>query len=151
MHNQLIIDKKPSLGKNGRCLAVYISGKVHDSIALDAAGVIGDGHYGKDPERSVMLTSTLAYDMAAQKGIYLEGGTLEENILVDLDPYDLPIGTQISIGEAIVEISKYGTICSHLTHIDSRLPKLLKEKRGIFAKVIREGSVKAGDAVRVLF
>jgi MOSC domain-containing protein YiiM len=150
MHNRPVMDMNSDSEAGGRCLAVYISGKSCDSIELDHIGVVGDGHYGKDPQRSVMLTSVIAYDMAGRKGIDLPDGTLEENILIDIDPYDLPIGSRIGIGEAVLEISRYGTICKHLTYIDNRLPKLLKEKRGIFAKVSKPGIVSVGDTVKIL-
>ena len=144
--------KTPSVMRAGdpdRCLAVYVSGKPVDTIALDAGGVIGDGHYGKDPKRAIMLASIKAYEMASQSGIDLSDGALEENILVGFDPYALPLETRIHIGEVIVELAQYGTICKSLTRIDNKLPKLLKGERGIFARVIRPGSVKVGDAIRV--
>jgi len=134
---------------HNRCLAVYRSGIGVPAIELDAGGVIGDKHYGKDPLRAVMLASTLAYDKAAQNGIALAAGALEENILVPFDPYSLPLGTRIHLGEAVVELAQYGTICRSLTRIDSKLPKLLKGERGIFARVIRPGTVREGDPVRI--
>ena len=134
----------------GQCLAVYRSGQKRDVIILDRDGVIGDGHYGKNPERAVMLSSTRAYALAETNGIALMPGALEENILVDIDPYGLPIGTRIEIGEAVLRIAQYGTICKSLTRIDSKLPKLLKEKRGIFAQVVRAGRVRAGDPIRIV-
>jgi len=134
---------------SGKCLAVYVSGEPAAEIALDAGGVIGDGHYGKNPMRAIMLASTKAYDMASQSGIPLGEGALEENILVDFDPYALPLETRIHIGDVIVELAQYGTICKSLTRIDSKLPKLLKGERGIFARVVRPGTVKVGDAIRI--
>jgi len=133
----------------GVCRGVYLSGRPVESITIDEGGVIGDGHYGKDPLRAVMLTSTLAYDKAAQNGILLEEGALEENILIPFDPYTLPLGSRIHIAEAVVELAQNGTICRSLTRIDSKLPKLLKADRGIFARVIRAGTVRAGDPIRI--
>jgi len=133
-----------------RCLAVYRTGQPVPAITLDEGGVIGDKHYGKDPARAVMLASTLAYAKAANSGIELPEGALEENVLVPFDPYSLPLGTRIFLGdEAVVELAQYGTICKSLTRIDNKLPKLLKGERGIFARVIRAGMVQSGDPVRV--
>jgi MOSC domain-containing protein YiiM len=134
---------------HGQCLALYVSGKPAAEIALDSGGVIGDGHYGKNPTRAIMIASTLAYEKARQNGINLREGALEENILVDFDPYDLPLETRIHIGDVVVELAQYGTICKSLTRIDNQLPKLLKGERGIFARVIQSGTILAGDAVRV--
>lgn len=133
----------------GRCKALYLSGRPVASISVDAGGVIGDGHYGKDPLRAVMIASTLAYDKAAQNGIALDDGALEENILVAFDPYTLPLGTRIHIGEVIVQIAQYGTICKSLTRIDSKLPKLLKGERGIFARVVQPGTIHVDDPIHI--
>ncbi len=132
-----------------KCLQVYCSGTACESIVIKEGGVVGDKHYLKDLDRAVMIASTLAYKKAADKDIYLQEGALEENILVDFDPYSLPLGTKIHIGEATLELAQYGTICKSLTRIDSKLPKLLKGERGIFAKVLKPGIVNAGDEVSI--
>jgi MOSC domain-containing protein YiiM len=121
-----------------------------ERIEVDAGGVLGDKHYAKDALRAVMIASTWAYARAAQHGIALEEGALEENLLVDFDPYSLPLGSRLFVGdEVVLEIAQYGTICKSLTRIDNRLPKLLNSKRGIFTRVVRGGTIAPDDRIRI--
>ncbi|MCF6310667.1 MAG: MOSC domain-containing protein [Sulfurimonas sp.] len=117
------------------------------SIILDKFGVQGDKFYNRNIERSVLLASHASYDLVKTYGIEMPFGYLGENILIDYNPYDLEIGTQLKIGNTILEISQNCTICNHLAILDVKIPTLLKNDRGIFTKVIKEGEIKTGDAV----
>ncbi len=116
-------------------------------IKLNEDGVVGDKFYAKDRERSVLLTTIESYKMALANNIEISYGSLGENILIDYNPYSLPIGTKIQIGEVLLEVSQNCTICNHLSVIDKSLPKLLKNDRGVFIKVIKAGEIKKGDKV----
>lgn len=146
---------KNSLADNGKVLKLYISREGdtqrshQEEIVVDENGVIGDKFYAKDPQRSVLLTAIESYLMAEEENITIEHGALGENILVDYNPYLLPSGTTLSIGTVILEISQGCSLCKSLTKIDSKLPKLLKNDRGVFVKVIKGGTIRAGDEVRV--
>ena len=89
--------------------------------------------------------------MAEKENITIEHGALGENILVDYNPYLLPAGTTLSMGTVIFEISQGCSLCKSLTKIDSKLPKLLKNDRGVFVKVIKGGTICAGDMIHVDF
>lgn len=119
-------------------------------MTLDENGVIGDKFYAKDIARSVLLTSIDSYNLTKQNGIDVDFGLLGENILMDFNPYGLKFGTLIQIGDVLLEISQNCTICNHLSAIDKKLPKLLKDSRGIFAKVIKGGVISVGDKIAVL-
>jgi MOSC domain-containing protein YiiM len=119
-------------------------------LYLKREGVIDDKFYNRDIERSVLLSSLSSYEMALERGISMEYGLLGENILIDYNPYLLPIGTQLEMGEVVIEIARNCTICKHLSVVDKRLPKLLKDDRGIFIKVIKEGKIEEGDEVYIV-
>jgi MOSC domain-containing protein YiiM len=74
---------------------------------------------------------------------------LGENILIDYNPYDLPVGTKLEIGEVVLEISQHCTLCKSLTKVDNALPKLLKNDRGIFAKVVKSGNISLKDKIKI--
>jgi len=137
----------------GEVLELFISVKGNSSriskrvVELNKDGVIGDKFYAKDIERSVLLTSIDSYSMALANNIVIPYGSLGENILIDYNPYSLSLGTKIQIGEVFFEITQNCTICNHLSIIDKSLPKLLKDDRGIFVKVIGEGYIKKGDKI----
>ena len=116
-------------------------------ISVDTKGIIGDKYYNKDVNRSVLLTSTSSYKLAKSHQIILPFGSLGENILIDYTPYHLASGSKLYIGDSILEISQNCTICNHLSKIDKKLPKLLKDDRGIFVRVLQSGDIKIGDKI----
>lgn len=117
------------------------------SIQLDQKGVRQDKFYGKNIQRSVLLTSTESYLLAKKEGISMEYGALGENILINYNPYHLDTGRLLRIGSALLEISQNCTICDHLAAIDPILPQLLSQDRGIFVKVVERGDIKIGDPI----
>ena len=117
---------------------------------LDTKGIVNDKHYDKDIDRSVLITSLESYTLAKKHGINAAYGTLGENLLIDYNPYTLPAGSRLKIGNVVLEISQPCTLCKSLTQIDAKLPKILKNDRGIFAKVIESGSITTGDNIYIL-
>jgi MOSC domain-containing protein YiiM len=120
-------------------------------MKLDTKGIIGDKHYDHDLNRSVLLVSIISYEIAKENGIDVAYGSLGENILIDYNPYNLNIGRRLMIGDGLIlEISQHSTLCKSFAKLNSKLPKLLKNYRGIFAKVINPGSIKESDAIYLL-
>jgi len=121
-----------------------------ESLIVDKSGILEDKFYGKDLQRSILLSSNDSYLLTKEQGINLSYGELGENILMDFNPYSLDLGVQLKIGEVTLEITQACTICNHLSKIDKKLPKLLKKDRGIFAKVIQNGTIYEDDAIFML-
>jgi len=146
---------KNSLISSGKVIALYLSikdktGRIsQEKVAVDKNGIIGDKFYGKDPQRSILLTSVESYEMAEQGKIIIAYGSLGENILIDYNPYLLDPGSTLTLGDVVLEISQNCTICKSLTKIDSKLPKLLKNDRGVFVKVLKGGTISVDDAIRI--
>ncbi len=126
-----------------------VSGK-RNSIVVDEGGVCEDKHYGKNRLRSILITSTDSYGLLKENGIEIAHGKLGENILVDFNPYSLKVGTRLQVGKTILEISQGGMLCAGLAKVHPKLPKLLKNARGIFAKVIEGGEISGGDDIYLL-
>ena len=143
---------------NGKVLNLYITKdditktKISLQTAeLDINGVVGDKFYAKDPERSILITSKDSYTLAKQNSININSGILGENILIDINPYSLVSGDRLQIGNAILEITQNCTLCKGLTTINPKLPKLLKNDRGIFAKIINDKAIiHIQDSVKIL-
>jgi len=140
----------------GKILKLFISIKgiekrvEKEQLSVDENGILEDKFYAKDRQRSILLSSKESYLLTQEHSIDLNYGTLGENILMDFNPYLLPVGTQLQIGEVILEITQACTICTHLSKIDKKLPKLLKDDRGIFAKVIKKGNIYNSDTIFML-
>ncbi len=133
-----------------RVLKLFVSKKAVNSLYLDTKGVRGDKYYNTNKNRSVLISSIKSYDVAKEYDIEIFWGGLGENIVVDFDIYSLKVGTQFKVGDALLQISQNCTLCNSLSKIDPKLPKILKNDRGIFAFVLKEGEVKEGDKIKIL-
>lgn len=122
-----------------------------ESFHLDAQGIIGDKHHGKNATRSILLTSIAdSYVLANENGIDVPMGGLGENIIIDTPLYHLCSGDKIKIGSAVIEITQNCTLCSSLGDVDPKLPEILKDNRGIFGKTMQSGYIRKGDTVTLL-
>jgi len=133
----------------GNIVKLFINKKEISSIQCDEYGIIGDKFYKKDKNRSILLSSLHSYSLANNNNIKINHGLLGENILLDFNPYTLPLGTVIKIGEVNLKISQECTLCKHLSSIDSKLPKLLKNDRGIFVYALNDGVINLNDKVYI--
>lgn len=120
------------------------------SVIVDLQGIVGDKHYDTERERTVLISSYESYTLALKHEIDMPPGALGENLLIDYNPYSLPVESQLKMGSAILQITQNCTLCNHLSKIDKRIPKLLKDDRGVFAKVIHEGEIKEGDDIYLI-
>lgn len=123
---------------------------IKDELSLDDNGVVGDKFYAKDINRLVLITSLDAYEMTVKNGINIEQGSLGENILIDGSIKDLRLGDRFTIGDVTLEITQNCTLCNGLSKINSKLPKLLKDDRGIFAKAVTNGTINIGDRISAI-
>ena len=140
----------------GKVIKLYITVRAdpsriqQDEIQLDHEGVLEDKFHAKGLERSVLMASTDSYNLAKDHDIKIEDGSLGENILIDWNPYHLLAGDRFSIADVLFEITQNCTLCKGLSSVDPKLPKLLKNDRGIFAKVLHSGTIKIGDTIQLI-
>lgn len=124
--------------------------KVDSLNLIYGFGIENDKFAGKDESRAVMIVGLYSYDLAKISGVVLEHGSLGENILLDFNPHDFHIGTQFQIGDVILEITENCTICNHLAVFDDELPILLKECRGLYAKIVAGGKIIKNMPVKLI-
>jgi len=117
---------------------------------VEGQGVEGDRHFGKHPDRAVLVAGQTSYAKARQAGIELPWGALGENLLIDFDPHTLGPHSRLKIGTAVLELTTVCTVCDTLSAFDLRLPKVLYNARGVYARVLQGGLVRVGDPVEVL-
>lgn len=136
-----------------RVLALFISldndkkRVCRENLQLDEMGVLEDKFYAKNANRLILIASSAAYVLAKSSGVELEYGSLGENILIDKNINHLTVGNQFKIGEVVLEITQNCTLCNGLSSLDPKLPEILKNDRGIFAKAVTNGIVKKDDIV----
>jgi MOSC domain-containing protein YiiM len=141
----------------GKVIALYITTKdttkkreKKDEISINKEGIIGDKFYAKDDARAILITSLDSYKLAKENSIELPEGALGENILIDINPYHLLPGERLQIGDILLEITQNCTLCKGLSTLNSKLPKLLKNDRGVFAKIVDEtASIQVNDSVKI--
>ena len=113
-------------------------------------GVVGDAHAGAW-HRQVSLLPDESVDELREVLPNLAPGDFAENILTrGLDLKSLPVGTVVAAGEALVAVTQIGKKCHSDCEIKRLTGKCAMPTEGIFAVVIRDGKVRAGDEVRVV-
>ena len=114
-------------------------------------GILGDAHAG-DWHRQVSLLAEESVDsMRAAAPMALDAGAFAENInTIGIDLKHLPVGTRLRIGETEVEVTQIGKECHSDCAIRKAAGKCVMPTEGIFAVVVREGTVRAGDEIEIL-
>jgi len=147
-----------------------------EAIELIAGlGVRGDAHAGatvrhrylvrKDPEapnlRQVHLLQGELFEELAEKGFDVAPGDVGENVLTrGVDLLALPVGTRLHLGaDAVVELTGLRSPCRQLDDFQAGLMAAvldraedgsLVRKAGVMSVVVAGGTVRVGDAIRVV-
>ena len=114
-------------------------------------GIVGDAHAG-DWHRQISLLADESVDtMREVCPIELDAGVFAENInTCGIELKTLPVGTHLRVGETELEVTQIGKQCHNDCQIKQTAGKCVMPTEGIFAIVIKEGRVKAGDEIEVL-
>ncbi|MGI6741719.1 MAG: MOSC domain-containing protein [Brevefilum sp.] len=114
-------------------------------------GIQGDAHAG-DWHRQVSLLAQESVDKMSAMGVEgLTPGIFAENITTaNIDLASLPIGTRLQAGNALLEVTQIGKECHHHCQIYREIGMCVMPSEGIFARVIVEGTLCAGDEIRVI-
>ena len=113
-------------------------------------GIIGDAHAG-NWHRQVSLLADESVERMREKFHDIPVGAFAENILTQgIVLYELPVGTRLKVGETELEVTQIGKECHADCAIRQKVGDCVMPREGIFAKVITEGTVKAGDVVEVI-
>ena len=120
------------------------------TVTLQAEhGIVGDAHAGSW-HRQVSL---LAFESIAKMrafGLNVSSGAFAENITTaGVDLVALPIGTRLTIGSAILEVTQIGKECHSRCAIFEQAGDCVMPKEGIFARVVVGGIIRPGDALIV--
>lgn len=114
-------------------------------------GIVGDAHAG-DWHRQISLLAEESIDsMRATCPVPLGSGMFAENINTrGIDLKSLPVGTRLRMGETELEVTQIGKECHSDCAIKRAAGKCVMPTEGIFAVVVKEGIVQAGDEIEVL-
>lgn len=114
-------------------------------------GIVGDAHAGNWHRQISLLAEESIDTMRAASPLPLSSGVFAENInTVGIDLKHLPVGARLRIGETEVEVTQIGKECHNDCAIKKAVGRCVMPTDGIFAVVVREGTVRAGDEIEVL-
>jgi len=113
-------------------------------------GIEGDAHAG-DWHRQISLLGEESVDKLRHHFPDLPAGAFAENILTrGIILYELPIGTKLRVGETLLQVTQIGKECHTSCAIRRVTGDCVMPREGIFAIVLEEGTVKAGDPVEIV-
>ncbi len=139
----------------GRVLSVNISEKkgtrktnINSCPVLKDFGLKDDAH-GGPWHRQVSLLANESIQKMRAMGLNVGYGDFAENITTEgIDLVHLPIGTVIRIGKQVVlRVTQIGKECHERCAIYYQAGDCVMPKEGIFAEVIHDGKVAAGDEI----
>jgi MOSC domain-containing protein YiiM len=117
-----------------------------DGHTVAGAGLDGDRHADALSPRQLLLASTATYDAFA-----LPAHALRENLLLDIDTAQLTSGTVLQVGgNVLLRLMFQCEACGQLDRQRPGLAGALGGRRGMLARVVRGGAVRAGDRIRDL-
>ena len=140
--------------QRGKVVAVCISrNKGERKTPVDTVevrenhGIVGDAHAG-EWHRQLSLLARESIEKMQRMGLSVDAGDFAENITTQgIDLPALPVGTRLTIGETLLEVTQIGKECHTRCAIYHQAGDCVMPKEGIFASVIRGGTIKAGDTI----
>ncbi|MFI2104308.1 MOSC domain-containing protein [Isoptericola sp. NPDC019693] len=171
----------PSSGTTASVVAVHASGvhgfskpSVDRIVLVEGVGVVGDAHAGVTVQhrsrvardasqpnlRQVHLIHAELFDLLAAAGHDVAPGDLEENVTTrGIDLLSLPVGTRLTVGDAVVTVTGLRNPCQRINDFQPGLLKQLLRRgddgevvrlAGVMGIVSRGGVVRPGDVVDVV-
>ncbi len=124
---------------------------IAESYIQQDYGLAGDAHADCATHRQVSLLAMASINKMRRLGYDVGPGDFAENLTTeDIELISLPVGTELCVGdEVVLEISQIGKECHTGCAIFRQVGKCVMPKEGVFARVIRGGTVRVGDGIKV--
>ncbi|MHB1416703.1 MAG: MOSC domain-containing protein [Chloroflexota bacterium] len=145
------------MSEKGRVVAVCAGerrheGKhdVHEGYVREDYGLVGDAHAGPGDSQITLVAIEDVERIDREKGIAGGPGDFAANVATrGLDLVSLPPGSQVRVGQALLEVTHIGKDPS-LAHSFSFQGVSLLVERGVFCRVLKGGQVKEGDEAEIV-
>ena len=116
------------------------------ALAVEGHGLEGCAHARPQTKRQVLFASA---DHLEAVGV--DPGAIRENFTVaGADVHRWPVGQRVEVGEAAFEITMECEPCERMDQLRPGLREELEGRRGMLARVVRTGTVSAGDEIRLV-
>ncbi len=125
---------------------------IKKGVFIENYGLDNDAHASSQWHRQVSLLAQESIDIMTNKGVEgLSEGKFAENITTKgITLYTLPVGTKLKIGNTVQEVTQIGKTCHSGCEISKQVGSCIMPTQGIFTKVLKGGSVEAGDIIEVI-
>ncbi|MBN2077082.1 MAG: hypothetical protein JW762_16175 [Dehalococcoidales bacterium] len=125
---------------------------VKEGYFLQDYGMDDDAHADSKSHRQVSLMAKESIEKMRELGLNVGPGDFAENLTTEgLNLVSLPVGTEISIGNEVrLEITQIGKECHTKCAIYRAVGQCIMPEEGVFTRVVRGGTVKSGDAIKVI-
>ncbi len=143
---------------NAKVIAINISDKkgmrkktVSQAELKENYGIKGDAHASDKWHRQISLLAIESIKKMQDKGLKVGSGDFAENITTEgIKLPNLPVGTKLLIADSIeLEVSQIGKECHTRCAIYVQAGDCVMPKEGIFAKVLKGGTIKEGDTITI--
>jgi len=143
--------------KSAKILATCLSekkGTVKRNVGtinlIENLGVEGDAHAAPG-KRQVSIISIESHKKMKERGIEVGPGGLGENLTIEgFMPHELSVGTKLSVGDVLLEVTKIGKECHLACAIRKEVGDCPMPREGIFAAVIKGGEVSVGQTLDII-
>lgn len=125
--------------------------QVEAASVITDHGIEGDAHAGQW-HRQVSFLASESIEKSREHGLDVTFGDFAENIAASgIDWKKIPVGTRLRLGEStIVEITQIGKECHNKCAIYYKVGDCIMPKEGIFARVLRGGTIRRGDKIQIM-
>ena len=140
----------------GKILAICTSPRrgtlktpVPSAVLTPEWGIVGDAH-GGSWHRQVSLLSAEKIEAFRQK-LWVDYGAFGENLVVaGFDLATLPVPSFFAIGDAVLEMTQIGKECHSDCAIRRQTGDCIMPREGVFARVVKGGTIHTGDEMKLL-
>ncbi len=125
--------------------------QVPSAELIEEWGIKNDAHAGAWHRQVSLLGLEQIEDFRA-RGAEVDFGAFGENLIVDgYRMKSLPVGTRLTVGsDILLEITQIGKECHSHCEIYKKMGDCIMPREGVFARVLKGGTVKTGDDITVI-
>lgn len=122
---------------------------VPSAVLTPEWGIVGDAH-GGSWHRQVSLLSAEKIEAFRQK-LWVDYGAFGENLVVEgFNLATLPVPSFFAIGDAVLEMTQIGKECHSGCAIRQQTGDCIMPREGVFARVVKGGTIHTGDEMKLL-
>ena len=125
---------------------------IKEGVFIENYGLTDDAHADSTTHRQVSLMATESIKKMRDLGLDVGPGAFGENLTTEgIDLVSLPVGSRVSVGpELVLEVTQIGKVCHEKCAIFYKVGQCIMPEEGVFARVIRGGTVKTGDEIKAI-